>query len=495
PSNAMPRARKRVNSEQQQQAAEAAQQRAPKRPRRQHPAGDAQEIQPSFNKTAGRVLTLGEGDTGQLGLGDSALSRKRPARVGVGLPDCGCVQVVAGGMHTACLAADGRVFTFGCNDECALGRPVIDAPERDDSVSDEGGADDEGSEFRPALVADGLPDPAEDPVVHLSAGDSHTAAVTASGRIFVWGTFRDSNGVIGLTRAGQMSSRPVQVELPADAGRAVKSASGASHVICLTSAGRVFTFGCGEQGQLGRVSERQASSRGGRAGLSALLTPREIRLDSRRRLAQFDDVWAGAYASFARVRGGVGGVGDLVLAWGLNNFYQLGTGDLENRFFPAVAIEFNGRRWQELSSGQHHTVAVDSEGGVFACGRGEYGRLGRGRSFGEAASACLLPVATTAEAPEDAGGESAAAGEGIGQRRCIGVACATASSFCVAEDGAAFSWGMGSNKQLGHGPEDSDAHAPARVEGKQLDGLRVLAISGGGQHVVLLAAEANNNSL
>ena len=36
------------------------------------------------------------------------------------------VDCVAGGMHTAVLDMEGRVWTFGCNDEGSLGRSVFD---------------------------------------------------------------------------------------------------------------------------------------------------------------------------------------------------------------------------------------------------------------------------------------------------------------------------------------------------------------------------------
>ena len=34
----------------------------------------------------------------------------------------GAVDVAAGGMHTVALDSEGRVWTFGCNDEGSLGR-------------------------------------------------------------------------------------------------------------------------------------------------------------------------------------------------------------------------------------------------------------------------------------------------------------------------------------------------------------------------------------
>lgn len=50
----------------------------------------------------------------------------------------------------------------------------------------------------------------------------------------------------------------------------VKIASGADHIVMLTNEGQIYTCGCGEQGQLGRVSERGAN-RSCRQGLGNIL--------------------------------------------------------------------------------------------------------------------------------------------------------------------------------------------------------------------------------
>lgn len=107
--------------------------------------------------TTGVVLTLGVGDTGQLGLGPDITERMKPALFsaaslsnGVSNDDMeSFVQVVAGGMHTVCLTADGKVFTFGCNDEGALGRQSTDAPIQDTSGQSVDGLVEES---RPGIV-------------------------------------------------------------------------------------------------------------------------------------------------------------------------------------------------------------------------------------------------------------------------------------------------------------------------------------------------------
>lgn len=50
----------------------------------------------------------------------------------------------------------------------------------------------------------------------------------------------------------------------------VKIASGCHHLTCLSDAGVVYTCGCGEQGQLGRVSEK-SSTDGGRRGIGMVI--------------------------------------------------------------------------------------------------------------------------------------------------------------------------------------------------------------------------------
>lgn len=63
-----------------------------------------------------------------------------------------------------------QVYTFGCNDDGALGRNTSE----------------EGSECQPTKLE--LPAKA----IQISAGDSHSAALLDDGRVMAWGTFRVS---------------------------------------------------------------------------------------------------------------------------------------------------------------------------------------------------------------------------------------------------------------------------------------------------------------
>ncbi|KPP56787.1 hypothetical protein Z043_125560 [Scleropages formosus] len=68
------------------------------------------------------------------------------------------------------------------------------------------------------------------------------------------------------------------------------------------------------------------------------------------------------------------------------------------------------------------------------------------------------------------------------------VACGASVSYAVTKQGSAYAWGMGTNLQLGTGEED-DEWSPVEMTGKQLQNRKVLSVSSGGQHTVLLVKD------
>ena len=68
---------------------------------------------PSHLHTPGEVMVLGQGDVGQLGLGEDVMERKKPFPVGDALEGKNVVQVSCGGMHTVALTDNGKVCCEG----------------------------------------------------------------------------------------------------------------------------------------------------------------------------------------------------------------------------------------------------------------------------------------------------------------------------------------------------------------------------------------------
>ncbi|KAK8760838.1 hypothetical protein V5799_027893 [Amblyomma americanum] len=394
---------------------------------------EKEEVVVERRKIPGQVYAVGQADVGQLGLGEDFMERLRPTLV----PNLdNVVDVVAGGMHTLCLTVDGKVWSFGCNDEGALGRQTDE------------------NEGTPGLVE--LPEP----VAKLSAGDSHSVALTVTGKVFMWGNFRDSRGQMGLIVEGRAEKKPQLV-----ATGIVQIASGSDHVAMLTAEGNLVTRGCAEQGQLGRVAA-MFTSRGGRRLSAYLLKPGTVRVQCPKgcKSSAFDRIWTGAYTTYARLQ-----ETGAIYGFGLNNYHQLGPSKGDTIcHMPELLGSCAGRRWEAVSGGQHHTLLLSEEGSVFSMGRKEYGRLGLG----------------AANPPDKDDQETPAQVPGLAN--CTEISCGEAVSFAVDGEGRLHSWGLGTNGQLGHGNEN-DLFEPKVVAGRLAD-RKVLVVSGGGQHTVILAS-------
>jgi len=418
---------------------------------------------PSYGSTAGEVLTFGTGDTGQLGLGE-VMERKKPAVVKL---DDGMVQICAGGMHTVALSKAGRVFSWGCNDEGSLGRLADDGTALSDE--DECAVPGEVVTFPEGTTK----------IVQISAGDSHSAALTEQGTVFFWGGWRDNSGIMT-----DKYISPKLIPLPAPI---TKISSGCHHILFLAETGQVFSMGCGENGQLGRLSERFAT-RNARNWKQELMTPALVPLKyafkkglSKNgeapiplpRVLVATNVWAGGFTSMVQLESGH------ILGFGLNSASQLGFASggsneeacvFQARFLPDISR----LSVREISCGHHHTLILGGDGAVYACGLKEYGALGFGGTEG------VVDSPTKVDLPD---GEEATFKT---------VAAGTHLSFAVTDKGSMYSWGCGTNNALGHGDEE-DKEEPEIVKSKQLETRDVVAASAGGQHSAIIAVGNNNN--
>jgi alpha-tubulin suppressor-like RCC1 family protein len=105
------------------------------------------------------------------------------------------LTVAAGGMHTLCVATGNKLYSWGVNDEAALGRNAGGEPWSNGNPQ---ASDVPGAVQMPAEAGT---------VVSVSAGDSHSAALTADGNVYAWGTFRDEAGVMGFSAQDKFAVR------------------------------------------------------------------------------------------------------------------------------------------------------------------------------------------------------------------------------------------------------------------------------------------------
>lgn len=92
-----------------------------------------------------------------------------------------------------------------------------------------------------------------------------------------------------------------------------------------------------------------------------------------------------------------------------------GLEDTSVYFHPKISKTFSGRQWKQISSGQHHSIALDDAGDVYVIGRKEYGRLGLGPNCADAKELTRL--------------------DNLGKGKIIDVATGSAQSFAVTDAG------------------------------------------------------------
>ncbi len=240
------------------------------------------------------------------------------------------VKVVCGGLHTLALTADGLVFSWGCNDDGALGRS--------------------GPEALPGVVTVGLKILASD----ICAGDSHSIAYNSSvGAVFMWGVYRSQ----------EHGNKMDVVRHPQEVGRTAfrrmhiqKVVSGAHHTLFLVN-GRVFAAADCDNINLGPGKIVKCSR------------DVEVTLIDRSKTRNVD-VFAGGSHSFMLKENGV------LLAWGKNNCGQLGIGNCEDTNVPTRVLKLRGERVKSISGGEAHTVALMDSGCVYSWGINDNSQLG-----------------------------------------------------------------------------------------------------------------------
>lgn len=302
-------------------------------------------------KSDGTVWAWGENDYRQLGDGTRTNSSK-PVQT-IGLTDI--IAVTAGSAHSAALKSDGTVWSWGSNEcgELANGTKTSSAAPVQ------------------ALVSEGVP---LDNVVSISAGSAHTVALKSDGSVWLLGhddypilhAFIDPPlNAIGRTFAVQISGLDDVTSI----------ASGGWHIAALKSEGTVWTLGYNCFGQLGNGTDRNRGTS----------TPVQVLTSDGLPLRDVTSIAAGMYQTHALKRDGT------VWAWGNNEYGQLGDGQVSNGFgidspTPVQALISDGLPLSgvtaiALDSRGYHTIALKSDGTLWAWGWNNHGVLGDGTTI------------------------------------------------------------------------------------------------------------------
>lgn len=275
-------------------------------------------------------------------------------------------------------------------------------------------------------------------IVAIAAGNKHSLAVNSSGRVYAWGG--NSFGQLGIGTADyDPHPYPVQVNgLTQVIAVAVSSGENGFHNLALKSDGTVWAWGKNESGQLGDGTENFRYS--------------PVRVNN---LTNIQAIAAGDYFSLALRTDGS------VWAWGSNNYGQLGDGTNTYRRSPVVVSGLANVIGIAASNGygSQHSLAVKSDGTVWAWGGNFAGQLGDGTTS-HRNTPFQVPNLSNAEA----------------------VAVGSEFSLVLKTDGTVWTWGANYYKQLGDGTNINRA-VPVQVNA--LSGTAALAVSN--SHTLALA--------
>ncbi len=369
----------------------------------------------------GRLFTWGDNSAGELGDGttrDKYTPTEITSRFSLATGDK-IISVSLGYNYSAALTSSGRLFTWGYNWDGQLG----DGTTTGDRTS---------NRSTPTEITSRISLATGDKIIQVSLGNSHSAALTSSGRLFTWGYNEFGQLGVGIRTRNRSTPTEITSRISLATGDKIISVSlGYDHSAALTSNGRLFIWGRNDSGQLGDGTETQR------------YTPTEITnhfsLSTGDKIIQVSlgDVHSAALTSSGRL-----------FTWGNNLYGQLGDGttisdrttterstptEITNRFSLAT-----GDKIIQVSLGYNHSAALTSEGRLFTWGNNADGQLGDGTTFFDAIDK-YTPTEITNRfslATED---------------KIISVSLGSYHSAALTSSGRLFTWGINYSNQLGDG--------------------------------------------
>ncbi|WP_229132989.1 RCC1 domain-containing protein [Bifidobacterium mizhiense] len=324
--------------------------------------------------------------------------------------------------------------------------------------------------------------------ISASANTSYgfSLAVGSDGNAYAWGD--NYNGQLGNETTTERHA-PVRVKTPDRSTYPdlpadftyLQVSAGGSHSLALGSDGNAYAWGYNGSGQLGDGTSSSQS------------TPVRVKAPDRSTYpdlpADFTylQVSAGQYHSLA-----LGSDGN-VYAWGYNNYGQLGNGTTSYSQSVPVRVKTPDRKtypdlpadftYLQVSAGGNHSLALGSDGNAWAWGYNGSGQLGDGTSSGQSTPVRVKTPdrKTYPDLPADF--------------TYLQVSAGYLHSLAVGSDGNAWAWGDNSSGRLGDGTTTS-RYAPVRVKTPDRNtypdlpaDFTYLQVSAGGDHSLALGSD------
>lgn len=271
-------------------------------------------------------------------------------------------------------------------------------------------------------------------------GAGHALLLSSTGAIFTWGLGDQGQLGLGAKAAGGGASgalRLVQGNLASK--RAVAVAAGTAHSVALTEAGDVYAFGRGFEGQLGIDPKSAPQMPLVSCDPAGPFPPPPMgalalvpRLCPAFIKAPVAAVACGARFSVCVTRAGA------VFSWGEGQCGQLGVGRVTQARAPTLVLKASasGSPIAAVACGWAHCLAASQAGELYSWGLDHNGQLG----LGDGAKARATPTLVTAA--DD--GSLLPAVSSV-------AACGHHSALVAGDAGSVYTFGCGADGRLGHG--------------------------------------------
>jgi len=259
------------------------------------------------------------------------------------------------------------------------------------------------------------------PPLNVSANRYHSVALKGDGTLWAWGY--NNRGQLGDGTTNN-SSTPEQVTVGITW---VSVAAGGYHTVAIRNDGTIWAWGLNNRGQLGNGTTTDSSN------------PNPIQVD----VAGNDWISIAAGSDFTVALKSDG----TLWAWGDNSYGQLGR-DPVSPFYSTIPIQVNGDTdWAAVSAGAYHCLALKKNGKLYAWGDNDLGgQLGIGDTYGD-----VLFSSVPLKVSDDTDWAVVVAGG--------------SHSLALKSDGSLYAWGDNSYGQLGRETVDIQSTIPLRVDG------------------------------
>uniref|UniRef100_A0A8C9S9W4 HECT and RLD domain containing E3 ubiquitin protein ligase 3 n=1 Tax=Scleropages formosus TaxID=113540 RepID=A0A8C9S9W4_SCLFO len=269
----------------------------------------------------------------------------------------------------------------------------------------------------------------------VACGGQHSLFLLHDGSVYTCGS--NSCGQLGHEKPGGMP----ELVGALDAQKIVMVSCGWAHSVAVNKQGQVFAWGAGSGGQLGLGTAEDT-----------VRVPRLIKKLCEHRISQ---ITCGNQHCIALSKDGQ------LFTWGQNSHGQLGLGKAQpSTLSPQPLKSLSGIPLAHIAAGGDHSFALSLSGAVFGWGKNSCGQLGLNDEQDRAVP-CHIKF--------------------LRSQKVVYISCGDEHTAALTKDGGLFTFGDGSQGQLGHDSTNNEA-LPRRV--LELMGSEVSQIACGRYHTL-----------